>query len=110
MNQKGLRSANVYYQKELAGILEETERGVRFVYTEEFLKNGKPLSVSLPLNKEPFESEELFPFFQGILPEGWYLEIVCKTAKIDPRDKFGLLLATARADTIGAVTVQPNKT
>ncbi len=105
MNKKILRTAKVNYQGRLAGLLSETEKGYRFVYDPNYLQNGKPISVSLPLRSEPYESAKLFSFFEGLLPEGWYLDIVQATEKIDMKDSFGLLLATT-GDTIGAVTIQ----
>ena len=106
MNKKIFRTAKVNYQGQFAGLLSETEKGYRFVYDPNYLQNdGKPISVSLPLRTEPYESEKLFSFFEGLLPEGWYRDIVCAVSKIDTRDSFSLLLATT-GDTIGAVTIQ----
>ena len=105
MNKKILRTVKVNYQGRLAGLLSETENGYRFVYDQNYLQNGQPISVSLPLRSEPYESEKLFSFFEGLLPEGWYLDIVRATEKIDNKDSFSLLLATT-GDTIGAVTIQ----
>jgi serine/threonine-protein kinase HipA len=99
-----LRKGLVKYNNVLAGYLCETETGFRFIYDENYLKSGHPISVSLPLSDKPYESEELFSFFRGLLPEGWYLDIVSTTAKIDAQDSFGILLATS-GSTIGAVTL-----
>ena len=104
MNERTFRKAKVNYKDRLTGYLSETENGFRFVYDENYLRSGQPVSVSLPLRNEPYESKELFSFFRGLLPEGWYLNIVSATSKIDANDSFGLLLATT-GDTIGAVTV-----
>ena len=104
MTNKEYRNAKVKYGNLVAGYLSETEAGYRFVYAEDYLKKGPPVSLSLPLRYEPYESKTLFGFFDGLLPEGWYLDIVTATAKIDPHDAFGLLLATT-SNTIGAVTV-----
>lgn len=98
------RQATVQYKDRLAGYLTETESGFRFAYDKDYLGAGAPVSASLPLREAPYESKELFSFFQGLLPEGWYLHIVSATAKVDQNDSFGLLLVTG-ADTIGAVTV-----
>ena len=106
MNEKIYRTADVYFKDRLAGSLAETDRGYYFLYDENFIKTGRPISVSLPLRKEPFEAKELFSFFQGLIPEGWYLELVCKTQKIDRSDQFGLLLTTTTTDAIGAVVVR----
>jgi serine/threonine-protein kinase HipA len=64
------------------------------------------VSLSLPLQEQPFVDKRLFPFFDGLIPEGWLLEIAENTWKIDPRDRMGLLLACCR-DCIGAAGVRP---
>ena len=108
MTKSEFRNALVKYNDLLAGHLSETENGYKFVYDTGYLEKGQSISLSLPLRKEPYESRELFSFFEGLLPEGWYLNIVSATAKIDPHDAFGLLLATT-SNTIGAVTVHKSK-
>ena len=100
------RETEVFYKNEPAGHLAETSGGYTFQYDPVFLKKNTPISVSLPPRKEPYVSKELFPFFKGLLPEGWYLDIVSATQKVDPQDPFGILIATASEDTIGAVTVR----
>ena len=100
-----LRKAQVFYKNELAGYISETQNGYIFQYDHKFLKKNITISASLPPREEPYHSKELFPFFKGLLPEGWYLGIVSATQTVDNRDYFGLLLASASGDTIGAVTV-----
>ncbi len=102
------RKAIVYSGGIKAGILEETETGYRFTYDEDFIGHNVPVSLSLPLRKEPYESKDLFPFFQGLIPEGWYLDIVSSTLKIDRDDDYGILLATCK-ETIGAISVEELK-
>ena len=46
------------------------------------------------------------PFFYHLLPEGINKRIVCQTYKIDESDDFGILLHTAKTDTIGAITLE----
>jgi len=99
------RKAIVLFNNEEAGIIEELNNGYRFIYNKEFLKKQIPISFSLPLTEKPYENPKLFPFFLGLLPEGWYLELVCAKLKIDRNDHFGLLLATCK-ETIGAVTIK----
>jgi len=99
------RKADVFYHDCLAGILEETDEGYRFTYAPDYLITGKSVSLSLPLQAEPFKSATLFSFFAGMNSEGWYRDIVCATRKIDPTDEFGILLVTGES-TIGAVTVK----
>ena len=102
---KNYRKAIVFSNRQKAGILEETERGYKFTYDKDFIDKQVPISISLPLQEEPYESEELFPFFQGLLPEGWYLDIVASTLKIDKEDDYGILLATCK-ETIGAISIK----
>ena len=100
------RQADVFYRNRLAGRLTElADGGYRFVYDESYLIDGKPVSLTLPLQAEPFESETLFSFFAGLVPEGWYLRIVSPTIKVDERDTFGLLMHTC-GDCIGAVSLR----
>ena len=102
------RKANVYFRNRLAGRLWETTRGYTFQYDPAYLPGGEPVSLTLPLRAAPYETPGLPPFFEGLLPEGWYLEIASKVLKVDPEDTFGLLLATCRY-CIGAVSVEPGE-
>ena len=52
----------------------------------------------------PWISNVLFPFFDGLIPEGWLLQIVTRNWKIDQSDRFGLLLVACK-DCIGAVRI-----
>lgn len=100
------RKGQVFYNSDLAGQISEISDGYIFEYDNDFLEKDMPISITLPLRDEPYKSKELFPFFKGLLPEGWYLDIVRATQKIDKEDLFGLLLSTTSVDTIGAVTVR----
>jgi serine/threonine-protein kinase HipA len=101
-----MRKADIIMFGKLAGYLTEDENGYTFVYARDYARDpaNLPLSRLLPLQSEPFHDKRLFPFFDGLIPEGWLLEIAEKTWKLDPRDRMGLLLATCR-DCIGAVSV-----
>ncbi|QTA90871.1 HipA N-terminal domain-containing protein [Desulfonema magnum] len=102
------KKGNVYLRDHKAGLLEMTRTGYRFTYYKNYLSlpNAQPVSLTLPLREKPYESKKLFSFFFGLLPEGWFLDITCRTLKIDPKNKFDLLLATC-GDCVGAVTVFP---
>lgn len=103
---KPMRKATVIFKETAAGVIEETGEGYRFTYDRAYLAEGQPIAVTLPLRVEPYESKTLFPFFEGLLPEGWFRDVVCRTLKIDPRDDFGLLV-NACGDCIGAVWIRP---
>ncbi len=101
-----MREAEVHMGGRLAGILEEHDYGYTFTYDETYLKTegASAISLSLPLQVEPYRDKRLIPFFDGLIPEGWLLDIAEQTWKLDPRDRMGLLLACCR-DCIGAVSV-----
>ncbi|EOR96534.1 hypothetical protein ADIARSV_0263 [Arcticibacter svalbardensis MN12-7] len=104
MSKKGL----IYFQDMLAGVLAETEGGYEFSYQTGYLenKNAKPVSLTLPLSAQKYESKVLFAFFDGLIPEGWLLDLATTHWKVKSNDRFELLLLTCR-DAIGAVTVIP---
>lgn len=103
-----MRRAKIYYQSQLAGVLSEEDTGYRFVYDNDYLQQpgAIPVSLTMPLSQKEYESNVLFPFFDGLIPEGWLLDISVQNWKLDPRDRMGLLMTCCR-DCIGAVSVEP---
>jgi serine/threonine-protein kinase HipA len=92
-----------------AGEIEERPDGVVvFRYLPEYLArpDAEPVSLTLPLSPEPVEAIGLHPFFDGLVPEGWLLDIATRNWKLDPRDRVGLLLNLC-SECIGAVRVLP---
>jgi serine/threonine-protein kinase HipA len=105
-----MRKASIKIEKQIAGILTQDDQGYHFEYDKTYLaqENPKPVSLTLPLQKEIYSSKVLFPFFDGLIPEGWLLEIAEKNWKLNPRDRMGLLLACCK-DCIGIVSVEEIK-
>ena len=103
-----MKRANIYLQNDKAGVLTEDENGFTFVYDADFLHSGhaQAISLTLPLSDKPYHDTVLFPFFDGLIPEGWLLNIAEHSWKINQRDRMSLLLACCR-DCIGAVSVIP---
>lgn len=101
-----MRKAEIRYNNQKAGMLIQDESGYHFYYLSDYLQSEKPEAISLtfPLQEVHFESKTLFPFFDGLIPEGWLLTIAEKNWKLNPRDRMGLLLACCE-DCIGAVSV-----
>ena len=101
------RHANVYVRGCKAGIISETDYGYSFRYYQEYLESSDPLSVSLtlPLTEAEYSSPTLFPFFDGLIPEGWLLNVAVRNWKLDRRDRFGLLMVCC-ADCIGDVSIR----
>ena len=102
-----MKKAKVFLKDQLAGILIENEEGYTFLYDSEFLKSehAEAISLTLPLTESPYQDKVLFPFFDGLIPEGWLLGIAQKNWKIDLRDRMALLLACCK-DCIGAVSIE----
>jgi serine/threonine-protein kinase HipA len=101
------RKGKVFFKEMFTGWVEETEEGYSFTYDPAYLASthAHPISVTLPLRREPFLSSTLHPFFDGLIPEGWLLSIVVKNWKINERDRMGLLITVCK-DCIGAVGVE----
>ena len=102
-----MRSARVFYKNEEAGILNQFDDGsFEYSYSAAWIQADRPsISLTLPTSQNVFRSEFLFPFFYNMLPEGTNKQSVCYNQRIDETDHFGILMATAQNDTIGAVRV-----
>lgn len=103
-----MRKAEIKFNEHTAGFLSQDENGFHFIYEKNYLSSEMPIPVSLtlPLQENAFESPVLFPFFDGLIPEGWLLDIAELNWKLNSRDRMGLLLACCK-DCIGAVSVFP---
>jgi serine/threonine-protein kinase HipA len=103
-----VKTSKIFYCGIVAARLSETDEGYVLEYDEQYLEQpgSKPISLTLPKRKEPYSSKMLFSFFDGLIPEGWLLDIAVDYWKLKANDRFELLLTTCR-DTIGAVTVEP---
>jgi serine/threonine-protein kinase HipA len=101
-----MRKANVFMRNQLSGILTEDENGYTFIYDSEYLKtkDAQPISLTMPLTEKPYRDKVLFPFFDGLIPEGWLLEIAERNWKLSERDRMGLLMLCCK-DCIGAVSI-----
>lgn len=108
-----MRKAYVYNNGVLAGeLIEDENRHFYFSYDDNYFadKNQKAISLTLSKSRKVYHSDTLFPFFFNMLSEGVNRKLQGRTLQLDQRDHFGFLLATADADTIGAITVTENKT
>jgi serine/threonine-protein kinase HipA len=105
-----MRKAKVYMHDQLAGILVEDEEGYLFSYDAAYLqrKDAEAVSLTLSISEKTYQSPVLFPFFDGLIPEGWLLEIAERNWKLTKRDRMGLLLACCH-DCIGAVSIIEEK-
>ena len=105
-----MSKALIEFQGKSAGFLMETDEGYEFLYDKDYLADAaaKPISLTLPLSGKPYKSPILFPFFDGLIPEGWLLDVALRNTDISELDRFSLLLLCCK-DCIGAVSVIPIK-
>jgi serine/threonine-protein kinase HipA len=102
------RTGKVYFGAQQAGKIWQDDEGYHFQYLPEYLSspNTQAISFTLPIRKEPYNNFVLHPFFDGLIPEGWLLDITVDNWKANPNDRMGLLLVACR-DCIGAISVYP---
>jgi serine/threonine-protein kinase HipA len=106
-----MKQAKVFMYDNFAGTLTEDENGYTFIYDPRYLANNtaEPVSLTMPLTQKPIHSSVLHPFFDGLIPEGWLLDIAKKNWKIDARDRMSLLMTCCK-ECIGAVHITPLET
>ncbi len=105
-----MRAMEIYRNGVLAGKLtEENRQQFVFRYDDAYFNDATkaPISLTLPKTQQEYRSEFLFPFFYNMLSEGVNRKLQSTQLQIDEEDNFGLLMATAQYDTIGAITVKP---
>lgn len=106
-----MRKASIFYDEIFAGILTEKDEGeYTFEYDADYIIHypNQFITFSMPVMANVYKENRLFPFFEGLIPEGWLLDIASKNWKINPNDRMGLLLACCQ-NCIGAVSVKPTK-
>lgn len=105
-----MKQGLVYKKDKLAGVIWEDENGYSFQYNEDYLLNPiyGAISRTLPLRSEVFTDENMLPFFDGLIPEGWLLQIAIENWKLNPRDRMNLLLTLCK-DCIGDISIIQNE-
>lgn len=103
-----MRKAKVYRNGKVAGtLIQYNPKSYEFRYDDVWFANNElpSISLTLPKTQQTYISDHLFPFFFNMLSEGVNRDLQSRQLKIDENDYFGLLLATAKTDTIGAITI-----
>lgn len=104
-----MRQAIVKYNNIKAGLLTEQDDGEYwFEYDHTYMQNypNQFITFQMPVSLMPYKSKRLFPFFDGLIPEGWLLNIAAESWKINKNDRMGLLLACCQ-HAVGAVSIHP---
>ena len=100
---KILRRAEIFQSGILAGYLEEAQDGGwSFIYVDGYAEI--PISLTLPVRKEPYVFEAFPAVLDGLLPEGEQLQALLKKQKIDRNDCFTQLV-TVGQDLVGSLSV-----
>lgn len=101
-----MKRGKVYIKDVFCGIITESEEGYTFEYDKSYLNmdGATALTPTMPLTDETYVKEMMFPVFDGLIPEGWLLDIAQSSWKIDARDRMSLLLACCK-DCIGDIGV-----
>lgn len=99
--------ALVFFNDILTGYLIRDKNSFTFKYEDSFFesKDSFPISYSFPLTQREYQSKELFPFFEGLVSEGWLLKMQSQNLKIDERDYFSMLLENGE-DLIGGIKIK----
>ena len=101
-----MRQCKVFVHDVEAGLLQQTDHR-QYIYTYTKGYAGAPVCIAMPVRTEPYRSAHLFPYFFNMRSEGANRQTQSQLLHIDENDDFGILLATAQEDTIGAVTIKP---
>ena len=72
-----MQKTEIRIKNQTAGWLTQDENGYTYMYDINYLQsvNPEPVSLTLPLRSKPYTDKVMFPFFDGLIPEGWLLEI-----------------------------------
>lgn len=101
-----MKSARIYQQDKLAGILEARDDG-SYRFTYELGYRGEPVSLTMPTSQSVWEFPNFPAPFEGLLPEGVLLDALLRIRKLDRQDLFGQLLAVGR-DVVGSLRIEAN--
>lgn len=72
-----MRQATIYYNDIQAGTLTETDEGEYiFQYGEKYIKEhpNQFVTFTMPVCSILYIENQLFPLFEGLIPEGWLLD------------------------------------
>ena len=77
-----MRQGKVFYQNHFAGVVTETNDGdYTFEYDNDYIQKfpNQFITFSMPVSEKLYRENRLFPFFEGLIPEGWLLEIASES-------------------------------
>ena len=106
-----MRNCNVYLEVDgsqiQVGRIEGTSsEDARFSYSKDYIaaKNTRAVSVSLPIQDEPFSPERTKVFFEGLLPEGFMRKSIAANMHFDENDYLSILYSLGK-ECLGAIRI-----
>lgn len=105
-----MRTGTVYIKDKIAGKVWEHDGVYGFAYDKKYSADPEygPVSLTLPVRAEAYTEKTMIPFFDGLIPEGWLLDIAVANWKLNERDRMELLLTVCK-DCIGDVSIERTK-
>lgn len=103
-----MKRGRVLFHNKVVGHIWQDENGYSFEYTDDYYNNPVHGSISqtLPVEGKKYnDKKSMIAFFDGLIPEGWLLDIALDNWKINEKDRMELLLTVCK-DCIGAVSIE----
>lgn len=97
-------SLGVYWDRRQVGTLQRIDERSREYFFAYAPNASRPISLSMPIERERFDSAESRPFFEALLPEGAVRDQIASQLKLAASDSFGLL-AELGSDCAGALQI-----
>lgn len=102
-----MTALDVYLHRDRVGRLVRLDGArLEFAYAPGWVGGGEPLSLCLPLRREPFSDSECRPFFAGLIPEGEFLKAVARALGVSAGNPFSVLEEIG-GECAGAVSLVP---
>lgn len=103
-----VRELEVYWNNTYVGkLMQNTAGSLSFTYDQAFLQNSDmAISISLPLQAQPFEGDVVKAFFSGLLPEESVRARLARFLGLSDKNAFALLQAVG-GECAGALALFP---
>ena len=111
-----MRKYNVYVEIngnsiKVGEIKGDSSEDACFSYSKEYISNNmlKPISISLPIQDDPFSPARTKNFFEGLLPEGFMRRNIAANMHFDENDYLSILYNLGK-ECLGAIRIDIDDT
>jgi serine/threonine-protein kinase HipA len=100
----------IHFSSRQVATISADAQGTTLTYAQAWLSapDRFPVSLSMPLQAEPFGSERVLPWLMNLLPEGEPLRAMTRAVGVAPEDALGLIAETGN-DLAGALSIAPQQ-